>query len=59
MSSLKLVLDVGANFLPGAGKALDAGLGMLLSFFSLSFLFYLLLHLLASLLSLLLFRHLL
>lgn len=30
MSALKLVLDVGVQFIPGAGKILDAGLGMLL-----------------------------
>ncbi|KAH7109174.1 hypothetical protein B0J13DRAFT_591286 [Dactylonectria estremocensis] len=28
MSSLKLLLDLGAQFIPGAGKALDAGLDM-------------------------------
>lgn len=27
MSSLKFVLDVGAQFIPGAGRAIDAGLG--------------------------------
>ena len=27
MSSLKAVLDIGASFIPGVGKALDAGLG--------------------------------
>jgi hypothetical protein len=28
MQSLKLVLDVGLQFIPGVGKILDAGLGM-------------------------------
>lgn len=28
MSSLKTVLDVGLQFIPGVGKILDAGLGM-------------------------------
>lgn len=27
MSTLKLVLEIGAEFIPGAGKALSAGLG--------------------------------
>ena len=27
MSSLRLVLEIGAQFIPGVGKALDAGLG--------------------------------
>jgi hypothetical protein len=27
MSSLKLVVDIGADFIPGVGKAIDAGLG--------------------------------
>lgn len=27
MSSLKLVLEVGLEFIPGVGKPLDAGLG--------------------------------
>jgi hypothetical protein len=31
MSSLKFVLDVGAQFVPVVGRALDAGLGTLLS----------------------------
>lgn len=34
MSSLKLVLDVGADFIPGVGKALDAGLGVCFCSFS-------------------------
>jgi hypothetical protein len=28
MNSIKLLLDIGAQFIPGVGKALDAGLGM-------------------------------
>jgi hypothetical protein len=29
MQSIKLVLDIGVQFIPGVGKALDAGLGAL------------------------------
>lgn len=31
MSSLKFVVELGAQFIPGVGKALDAGLGMLVA----------------------------
>ena len=42
MSALKTVLDVGAQFIPGVGEAIDAGLGTSLHF---RFLLFLLLFL--------------